>query len=363
MKIAKYIGIVITALSIISCGTGDQTEGMQLPPIQVEVSTGAAILEADPITASGKIEAKNSANLSTRMMGVITKLNVSVGEKVRKGQQLLVISNSDLIAKKSQVEASILQATSAFQNAEKDYMRFKTLFEKESASEKELDDMATRYEIAKANLTATREMKKEIEAQFTYTNIASPFNGVVINTFLKPGDMANPGMPLIAVEGTNEYQATALVSEVDISKIKKGSEALVLVKSPGKELQGTVTEVSPSAKNTGGQYLVKIDLNGEMEGVLPGMFANVKFPGSNLTSSQRVSVPKAALVKQGQLTGIYAISNDQTAILRWLRIGKEDNGRVEVLSGLKANERFIVSAEGKLYNGAKVVVETNKNAQ
>ncbi|MEO9870649.1 efflux RND transporter periplasmic adaptor subunit [Ekhidna sp.] len=363
MKITSYIGIAVTALSIFSCGKKDQTEDMRLPPIQVRVSTGSSMLEAYPITASGKIEARNSANLSTRMMGMITKLNVSVGEKVRKDQQLLVISNSDLIAKKSQIEASILQATSAFQNAEKDYRRFKTLFEKESASEKELDDMATRYEIAKANLTAAREIKKEIEAQFSYTNITSPFDGVVINTFLKPGDMANPGMPLIAVEGTNEYQATVLVSEADISNIQKGSEALVLVKSLGKELQGTVTEVSPSAKNTGGQYLVKIDLDDKENGVLTGMFVNVKFSIKNASSSPGVSVPKAALIKQGQLTGIYAMGNGGTAILRWLRIGKENNGSVEVLSGLKANEQFIVSAKGKLYNGAKVIVETDKSQQ
>jgi len=63
------------------------------------------------------------------------------------------------------------------------------------------------------------------------------------------------------------------------------------------------------------------------------------------------------LVKQGQLTGIYTVGNGNTAILRWLRIGKTFDNQVEVLSGLSAEEPYIVSAEGKLFNGAKVSIQ------
>ena len=63
---------------------------------------------------------------------------------------------------------------------------------------------------------------------------------------------------------------------------------------------------------------------------------------------------EAALVKEGQLTGVYTIGSGNVAILRWLRIGKTFGNQVEVLSGLSANEQYIVSAEGKLFNGAKV---------
>ena len=64
-----------------------------------------------------------------------------------------------------------------------------------------------------------------------------------------------------------------------------------------------------------------------------------------------------ALVKEGQLTGIYTIGSGNVAILRWLRIGKTFGDQVEVLSGLSANEQYIVSADGKLFNGAKVSIQ------
>jgi hypothetical protein len=90
------------------------------------------------------------------------------------------------------------------------------------------------------------------------------------------------------------------------------------------------------------------------------MFVNVQFPVANKTQTtptERVLVPETALVKQGQLTGIYTIGTGNVAILRWLRIGKNFGNQVEVLSGLSANEQYIVSAEGKLYNGALVSVQ------
>ena len=155
-------------------------------------------------------------------------------------------------------------------------------------------------------------------------------------------------------------QVTAMVSEGDISQIKNGMPVKIMVKSLNKEVTGKVSEVSGSAKNTGGQYLVKVTLNSNDKTILSGMFVNVQFPIANSPKSEttvksdKVMVPESALVKQGQLTGIYTIANGKTAILRWIRTGKSFGNQVEVLSGLSANEQYIVSAEGKLYNGANV---------
>ena len=275
---------------------------------------------------------------------------------------LVSVNSTDLQAKKAQVDAAIQQASSAYANAKKDYERFMQLFKQNSASQKELDDMTTRYEMAQAGLESAQQMKNEVSAQFAYAQIKAPFSGVVTNTFVKEGDMANPGMPLVTLEGGSGKQVTAMVSESEITKIQSGMKATVLVKSLQKEFSGKVIEVSLSAKNTGGQYLVKVNLDNPDDTVLSGMFVNVHFAvespkKSNENASQKVLIPESALVKQGQLTGIYTIGSGNVAILRWLRIGKTYGNQVEVLSGLSADEQYIVSADGKLYNGAKVSVK------
>jgi len=357
----KKIFIPVLALVILaSCDSKKKEEIVKEPAIAVKVS-GITENNSSPfVTASGKIEAENSANLSTRMMGYVTKVHVQVGQKVGAGQLLVSINNTDLQAKKAQVDASILQATAGFNNAKKDYDRFMNLFKQQSASQKELDDMTARYEMAKAGLEGARQMRNEVVAQFSYSNIKAPFSGVVTNTFVKEGDMANPGMPLVSVEGASKLQVMAMVSENDIVSIKKGMPVSVLVKSSNEKLSGKVSEVSISATNTGGQYLVKIDLGKTDNTVLSGMFVNVQFPVANkatTSNSELLLVPESALVKQGQLTGIYTIGTGNVAILRWLRTGKNYGDQVEVLSGLSANEQYIVSADGKIYNGASVSVQ------
>jgi RND family efflux transporter MFP subunit len=357
----KFIIPILTlSLSLLfSCGS-DQKEVKTLAAIPVKVSGTVEITNSPFVTASGKIEAENSANVSTRMMGYVTKVHVKVGQKVGAGQLLVSINNTDLQAKKAQVEASILQATAGYNNAKKDYDRFVNLFSQQSASQKELDDMTARFEMTKAGLEGAKQMRNEVMAQFNYANITAPFGGVVTNTFIKEGDMANPGMPLVSVEGSGKLQVTAMVSESDISKIKQGMPVSIIIKSMNKKVAGKVSEVSLSAKNTGGQYLVKVNLDELDKTILSGMFVNVQFPVEKTSDakegSEQVLVPESALVKQGQLTGIYTVANN-TAILRWLRIGKTYGDKVEVLSGLSSKEPYIVSAEGKLFNGAKVSIQ------
>ena len=67
-------------------------------------------------------------------------------------------------------------------------------------------------------------------------------------------------------------------------------------------------------------------------------------------------VPLSAIEHKDQLTGLYTIGTNNTALLRWVRLGKTYGDQVEVLSGLEKNEPFIVSAAGKLYNGIPVKI-------
>ena len=357
----KKIFIPLLAVILLaSCNSEKKQEIAKEPAIAVKVSGVSENNNSPFVTASGKIEAKNSANLSTRMMGYVTKVHVQVGQKVNAGELLVSINNTDLQAKKAQVDASILQATAGFNSAKKDYDRFVNLFKVQSASQKELDDMTARYEMAKAGLEGAKQMRNEVMAQFSYSNITAPFSGVITNTFIKQGDMANPGMPLVSVEGASKLQVMTMVSENDITAITKGMPVSVLVKSSNEKLSGKVSEVSISAANTGGQYLVKVDLDKTDATVLSGMFVNIQFPIANkatTSKSEMLLVPESALVKQGQLTGIYTIGTGNVAILRWLRVGKSFGEQVEVLSGLSADEQYIVSADGKLYNGVPVSVQ------
>jgi len=198
-------------------------------------------------------------------------------------------------------------------------------------------------------------MKNEINAQFAYSNITAPFNGVITSKNVKKGDMANPGQPLVSLESPGNFEVIAMVPETEISAIKNNTKVNVSIKSMNETLTGMVTEVSPSAQQTGGQYLVKIILDKTEVNVRSGMFATVVFPIERKNATTNVVlIPKAALVTKGQLSGVYTVSQSNTAVLRWLRLGKTMGDQVEVLSGLRVDETYIVNANAKLYNGVKI---------
>ncbi|TXE16759.1 efflux RND transporter periplasmic adaptor subunit [Psychroserpens burtonensis] len=359
MKKYTYIIAVITfALFMMNCGSDEKKLGVDnTPAISVKTSEVEVNGDSPFLSVSGKIQATNSADLSTRMMGYVNKVHVNVGDKVSEGQLLVSINNSALQAKRAQVNAGITEATAAFSNAQKDYNRFKNLFTDNSASQKEMDDMTANFEMAKARLEAANQMKNEVNSQFAYSNIKAPFNGVVTSQNIDAGDMANPGMPLISIETPGDFEVIAMVPETEISEINEGSIVDVLVKSINQTIKGKVIEVSTSSKNTGGQYLVKIDLDKTDANILSGMFTTVQFPVERKAKTEMVLIPTAAIVTNGQLSGVYTVSQTNTALLRWLRLGRTFGNQVEVLSGLNSNEAYIISAEGKLFNGAKVSIE------
>ena len=354
----KYIyllSLTTATLVMTSCGSDDKKATADNSPAISVVTHNVAANENSPfLSVSGKIQATNSADLSTRMMGYVNKVHVNVGDKVNKGQLLVSINNADLQAQQAQVNAGITEATVAFNNAQKDYKRYQNLFASASASQKELDDMTANYEMSKARLEAANQMKNEVSSQFAYSNITAPFSGTVTSKNIEAGDMANPGVPLISIETPGNFEVIAMVPETEISQIKRNAEVNVIVKSINQNLKGKVIEVSSSAKNTGGQYLVKIALDKTDAHILSGMFVSVRFPVEKQKSTVLVSIPTSAIINNGQLSGVYTVSQSNTAILRWLRLGRTYGDQVEVLSGLSADEAYIVSAEGKLFNGVKV---------
>ena len=221
----KYIYIITlisTILLITSCASEDKKVAQDTTPtIHVKVAKVQLNTNNPFLSVSGKIQATNSADLSTRMMGYVKKVYVNVGDKVKKGQLLVAINNADLQAKKAQIDAGITQAKTAFTNAEKNYKRFTNLFASNSITQKEMDDMTANYQMAKAGLESAKQMKNEINAQFTYSNITAPFSGVITSKNVENGDMANPGMPLISIETPKKFEVMAMVPETEISNIKK----------------------------------------------------------------------------------------------------------------------------------------------
>ncbi len=357
--------ITLSAMVTLSaCSSNDNLESNKNKDKPIEVTVGIPSSSSQQgINVSGQIEASQSANISTRVMGYITMLKVKAGDHVNKGQLLATISNQDILAKRGQSDAMISEAQAALKNAQKDYERFNTLYKQQSATAKELDNVTLQLSSAKARLEAAQQMRNEVNAQLNYTNLTAPFSGIVTQKLADAGSMASPGMPLLTLEQVGSYQVSASVPENVINQIHPGANAALSIGALNKTINGKIAQINQSSQFSGGQYIIKISIaDADKNDLYAGMYVNVSIPikqaiTDSADENTAVTVNAASIENKDQLTGLYTISSNSTALLRWVRLGKTYGDKVEVLSGLQKNEQYIVSADGKLYNGAPVKIK------
>jgi RND family efflux transporter MFP subunit len=354
----NQIAIMLAFAGVLLACSGSEKEDQSAKEEASPVTVGSVSTQStNYITTSGQVTSKETAVISTRVMGFVTGFKVKVGDKVQKGQLLVTISNGDILAKRAQAQAMLTEAETALKDAKKDYERYEALYKQKSASTKEFENVTLDYNSVKAKVEAAHQMKNEADAMLIYTNLTAPFSGVVTQRNMDEGSLANPGMPILMVEQAGSYEVRASVSEADIANIKTGMAAELEIKSTGKKYSGKILEVSTSSQYSGGQYFIKISLPSQQE-LFSGMYVNVAIPIANAkTNENNILIPASALIYKDQLVGIYTVSESNKALLRWLKIGKTTGDKVEVLSGLNANEKFILQSEGKLYNGALVRIK------
>lgn len=351
-----FLGIV-GILTLYSCSSSSKQGDKDQTVVKVEIYSPAQSTN-EGFYLSGEVTAKQTANISTRMMGYINKIYVKPGDKVSAGQLLVSISSDEIHAKKAQVQAMITEAEAASKNAQRDYERFKVLRGQNSVSDKELENVALQNTSMNAKVQMARQQMNEVNAMLAYTNIRAPFSGIVTQKMMDEGSMANPGMPILTIEQSGELQIMASVPENYVQYVKVGDIAKIELKSLGETIDGKVSELSPSAFRTGGQYSMKLSIDTKDKGnIRSGMYANILIPnktGDNVAS--KIMLDKNSIVYRDQLTGVYVIDDQQQVSLRWVRLGKTIGNQIEILSGLSQNDKVISKAEGKLYNGVKVSV-------
>jgi len=359
MKLQNLFFIISAGSMLFSCGSKEDNRetGKNLnEAVPVTVAKAGFSEAGGSISISGQLASEHSAAISTRIMGYITRMNVKIGDPVRAGQLLFTVQSADIQAKSGQISAHIAAADAALANAKKDYERFTLLHQQNSATDKELENITLQYQAAEAQARAARQMRNEVNASMAYANVTAPFTGTITQKLMDAGNLASPGMPVLMLESNGTLQAVATVTEDQVNYIRSGLPVSVITDAGSKSVNGTISQVSRSSVGTGGQYLLRVNLNNSDE-LLSGMYVHIRIPVSGNAKNnipESVWIPQESLVQQGDLTGIYTVGAHNTATLRWLRTGRIAGPQVEILSGLAAGEEYISKASGRLWNGAKV---------
>jgi RND family efflux transporter MFP subunit len=341
-------------LLITACGGSEEQSAASSQKASVEVAELSSSQVTSTNMLSGTLKSEIRSEIGTKVIGEVESTPYEIGDRVRKGAVILHIKDDDLMAKKAQVEAGLEEVKAKMTLVEKDYNRYKSLHENGSATEREWDEVQTNYTATKARLASTESQLTEIEDLLSYTRIKAPYNGVIAALYVDEGDIASPGRPLVALEKDASFEVEVTVPESNIQNVTMNDTLGVNIPSAGLEgIKAVVSELSSSGDPMSRQFTMKLKLIDESaySGLRSGMYAEV---GISKNAGRTLFIPTSAVVERGQLQGVYVISANQQAVLRWITTGTEKNDMIEVLSGISEGEQFVKNSAQVDFDGQSV---------
>jgi RND family efflux transporter MFP subunit len=350
--------------------------------VQVETVADSAI--ADIYQASGSVRARYSAAIAAKIAANILEIRVQTGDHVRAGQTLIVLDCRDLEANVRRSEAARAEAESAIDEAESaitaaranfeltrvTHKRFQELLANASVSQQEFDESQARLRSAEATLEMAASKRRQIgahrsqaEAEIAaarvalgYATLTAPFAALVTERKADPGSLATPGAPLLTLEREGNPRLEASIDESRLRLVRVDESVAVEIDGLDRTVTGRVAEVVPSVDAATRSFTVKIDLP-VLPGLRSGMFGRAGFAAGK---REALLVPQSAVAERGQIRSVYVVEGD-TARLRLVTLGEWRDDQREVLSGLTAGEKIIVTPAALLTDGTRVEIqETTK---
>ncbi|HLW34422.1 MAG TPA: efflux RND transporter periplasmic adaptor subunit [Chthoniobacterales bacterium] len=311
----------------------DSTSPPVPPPANVRVETVHAKPHVAAEDVVGTVQPKLRSVIEAKISGRIEKMLVVPGQQVKAGELLVQLDSRE-------VQAKLDQAIAVRQQADNDLKRYEILRAKQVITPAEFEAVQSRRQVAVASATET-------ETMLGYTKITAPFDGVVTRKLADVGDLATPGKSLLELEDPRVLQFEAPVPEAVIDKVKLGTRLSVQVLA--NEIDGAVSEISPSADPNSRTFLIKLDLP-SVVGLHAGQFGRVAIP---VSETNVLRAPITAVVQRGQMEMVFVVIN-QHAQLRLVKTGRRFGNEVELLSGVSSGERVITENAASLVDGQPV---------
>ena len=285
----------------------------------------------------GSVIAKQNTQISSHVMAQVEQLKVRAGDKVAKGDLLIMLKQDDFKAALAQSSANINAVQASLTQAKKQLARMIDLNAQGLVSVSELDDAKAKFENLTANLAVAKQQQTQAQVSLNYTRITAPISGVVVERLTEPGDTATPGKPLITLYNPLQLQLEFNVREQQAVKLRVGDSLNVVLPSLDVTTPATVSEIVPVADNAARSLLIRLEADAQL-GLMPGLYAQLQLP---IKSTQGVLIDPRWVHEFGQLNMVYVLENE-TLVKRFVRLGSIINNQQHVIAGLKEGDVLAV---------------------
>ncbi len=304
-------------------------------------------------TANGNIAAWQEVVIGSELSGQrLTRVNVNVGDEVRRGQVLAEINSETIRADLAAAKASYAEAQAVLADAITNNKRIQQLKNTGAISAQESTQYQTSQATAQARLDAAKAQIESNQLRLAQTQVVSPDNGVISARTATVGSLAQTGQELFRLIRDHRLEWRAEVTTSDLYKLKQGMTAHIVSPDPAQPaVTGKVRMIAPVIDPQTRYGLVYVDIP-TTQAVRMGMFVKGKF---DLGEKLALTVPQTALLLRDGFSYVFIVGENNRVSQQKVTLGRRLGDRVELLD-LAANVKVVSSGTGFLADGDLVTI-------
>jgi RND family efflux transporter MFP subunit len=317
----------------------------------------------DTFVLPGNVTAFTDSPIYARTSGYLTKWYFDIGARVKKGALLADISTPELDQQLVQAQADLITAQSSAANAKVQADRYAGLVKSDAVSRQDTETFVTQAATTSSAVKSAEANVQRLKELQSFEKVYAPFDGVVTARNIDTGQLITEGSTseLFHLQAIHTLRVYANLPQVYSNGVKRGEKVdLTFAEHPGKTFEGTLVRTADAIDPVSRTLLVEVDIDNRDGELLPGSLAQVHF--KTPTTAQTFVVTSSALIFRREGLRLGTVVNGDIAHLVPVVIGQDDGATVEIVSGLKADDRVIQDPPDSLIEGEKVHVQQKNEA-
>lgn len=361
-KSLKTFLICCFSFLVVGCGKEEKVKKEVLRPVKyAEIS----YLGGDKVRQfSGTAKTEKVINLSFRSSGIITALDIKLGQDVKKGDLLGKLDN---VSARLNYESSIESKNSSesqMNTAKLSLNRVRKLYEKGSAALSEYEDAKNSYRTAVASFESAKRSVAIQQDQIQFGYLYAPENGVIASVAAEVDENVSPGQTIGVLNAGTSIEISLGLPESVINAVKKDMEVTVTFPAiQGVLFQAVITEVAPAVDVNTSTYPVTVMIIDKDDRIKSGMASNVQFEFVDQEIRQIPVVPASAVGEDASGRFVLVVEGDENSakvIKQTIEIGDLTPEGFEIKSGLNVGQKVATAGLQTLLNGQSVKLKLNK---
>ncbi len=355
--ITKTIFLAVSLGLLFSCGEKETKAPTVIRPVKYQtVQYG----DANQVrTFSGSAQTEKIINLSFRSAGIVTKLNLRLGQKVKKGQLLAKLDNVQARLAYEQALTQVNSSESQMNTMKLNLNRVSSLYEKGSVSLSDFENAKNGFKNAQQGYQSAKRGLDIQAEQIKFGYIYAPTSGTIASVTAEVDENVNQGQVIATLNAGKTMEIILGLPESFINDIYENMPVNIRFNALGdKEFKGRVKEISPSVNDNTATYPVKINILNPTDKIKSGMAADVTFAPKQLALAPKtIIVPTNVVGEDANGNFVFLLKEDGkgfTVHKQKVVIGKLTTAGFEIKQGLKVGDKIATAGLQTLLNGQKV---------